>query len=242
MSDRVLLIVPCYNEASRLQKSAFLECPSNVDILFANDGSIDGTESIIDELCRHRSGFFPFHAGKNTGKANVIHSAFLHATKTLSLNDYRWIGFWDADLATPLPEVNNFLRYQNAFSAKSSALFGCRLSRYGARIQRSLLRHYLSRVFITFTDLLLGIKAYDSQCGAKLFDQRIAQKAFGTPFVSKWVFDLEIILRVGKDNILEIPLFEWTEVPGSKVKLVRETFRILLDILKIKKTYLEQRK
>jgi dolichyl-phosphate beta-glucosyltransferase len=242
MSDKVLLIVPCFNESARLTTDKFLDCPKNIDILFADDGSTDNTGAVLEKIKNQRQGFSVFRANVNSGKANVIHLAYLHAVQTLNVSQYQWVGFWDADLATPLSEVNRFLIYQNSFSPKSGALFGCRLSRYGARINRSLFRHYLSRIFITMTDLLLGIKAYDSQCGAKLFKPKVAEVAFTKPFVSKWIFDLEIILRVGKENILEIPLFEWKEVAGSKIKIFRETFRIMSDLFRIKKTYLEQTK
>lgn len=237
--QKVLLIVPCYNEENRLQQEVFLkETPLNVDILFANDGSSDQTQKVIDKLCIKRSGFYSYHGQNNRGKSNVIRDAFLFYKQTLK-QQYDWIGFWDADLATPLQEVSNFLIYRNTFSKKSLVLFGCRLNRYGANIKRSPIRHYLSRVFVTFTDLLLGVKAYDSQCGAKLFHQSVVNKAFEKPFVSKWIFDIEFILRIGAENILEVPVFKWEDVPGSKMRIGRESFRVLRDIFKIRKTYLK---
>ena len=235
---RALLIVPCFNESLRIQKDKFIqETPPNVDLLFANDGSTDHTAQVLKNICVSRPGFYAFNSPKNSGKANVIHEAFLSLKSKDQLHPYTWIGFWDADLATPLAEINNFIIYQNYFSVKSTALFGCRLARYGAKINRSLLRHYLSRIFVTATDLILGIKAYDSQCGAKLFHRSIADKIFEKPFISKWIFDLEIILRAGSENVLEIPVFEWVDVPGSKLKIGREIFRVLFEIFKIKQNY-----
>lgn len=236
---KVLLIVPCHNEELRIRVDAFVaETPAYVDILFANDGSTDQTLKVLGKVIEKRPSFRVFSAPRNGGKAKVIQLAFLEAERLDWLKSYDWIGFWDADLATPLSEIENFLKYQKLFSPNSLALFGCRLSRYGAKIERSTLRHYLSRIFVTFTDFLLGIKAYDSQCGAKLFHRSIARQAFGESYISKWIFDLEIILRVGAENVLEIPVFNWMEIPGSKMRIGRESFRVLNDIFKIRSHYL----
>lgn len=238
MNQRVLLIVPCHNEEKRLNVDVFIrETPSNVDLMFANDGSTDKTLEVIGQICASRPEFRVYSAAVNRGKAGVIQGAFREVEKLNLLESYDWLGFWDADLATPLSEINNFLKYQSEFSPHSKALIGCRLARYGAQISRSPLRHYLSRVFVTFTDVLLGIKAYDSQCGAKLFHRSIAQAALGPKFISKWIFDLEIILRVGSANVLEIPVFRWAEIPGSKMRIGRESFRVLGDLMRIRSHY-----
>lgn len=241
----ILIIVPCYNEEHRLKKDSFLnQTPKNVDILFADDGSKDNTLSLVKDLCQSRSGFYYFHAQKNNGKAQIIHDAFQFYSSRLQTDfkdkNYTWIGFWDADLATPLSEITYFISYQQMFSPHSLVLFGSRVARYGAKIERSQFRHYLSRLFVTFTDLLLGIKAYDTQCGAKLFHSSISEKTFKEPFISKWIFDIEFVLRLGKEIILEVPVFEWKEVPGSKMKIGRESFRILSDLIKIRNHYLKR--
>ena len=234
----VLLIIPCYNEASRLPVDDYIkDTPLNCHMLFANDGSKDQTGVMLENLCRKREGFFVYQAISNKGKAHVIHDAFIFAKESGLLKNYEWVGFWDADLATPLFEISNFLNYQKMFSTESKALIGCRLNRYGAKVERAALRHYISRIFVTVTDLVLGVKAYDSQCGAKIFHQDIAEIALGKDFISKWVFDLEIILRVGANTVLEIPVMQWKDIPGSKVKIFREIFRVAKDLLAIKKQY-----
>jgi dolichyl-phosphate beta-glucosyltransferase len=239
MIHKVLLIIPCYNEESRLDIKSFQSAPAHIEFLFANDGSSDGTQKILDNLKKDNSRFHVFHAPHNLGKANVIQSAYQVALKNNALASYEWIGFWDADLATPLEAVDQMLRYQEFYEGKVvDSLWGSRNSRLGSNIKRAMHRHYLNRIFVTINSVLLGVKAYDSQCGAKLFRAEAAKIAFESPFISRWIFDIEILLRLKNQMIVEFPLMKWEDVPGSKVKVFKEIFRVFLDILKIRKHYI----
>lgn len=237
---RILLIVPCFNEESRLQVERFLATDSNVDFLFADDGSKDNTAQIIKTLIMKNSsrctGYF---AEKNLGKGNIIQAAYQSLTPHQK-QSFDWIGYWDADLATPLGEVANMLRYRSAFYASTNvgAIFASRVSRLGSEIVRSPLRHYVGRAFVTVSSMVLKLVPYDSQCGAKIFKPDVADTAFKTPFLSRWIFDLEIILRIGAKVIVEWPLMNWQDVPGSKVRVFRMGPKILLDIFRIRKHYL----
>jgi dolichyl-phosphate beta-glucosyltransferase len=112
----------------------------------------------------------------------------------------------------------------------------------GREIDRSVLRHYLGRVFATVASLILRLPVYDTQCGAKLF--RVTPTTvslFATPFCSRWTFDVEIIARhiqkVGSvttaaTQIIEFPLYIWKDVAGSKVK-PRHFFIAFFDLCRI---------
>jgi hypothetical protein len=63
--------------------------------------------------------------------------------------------------------------------------------------------------------------------------------AFGESFIGKWVFDVEILLRLKNHNVVEYPVTVWRDVPGSKVKISREIFRVFWEILKIRKKYIK---
>lgn len=239
---------------------------AHVDFLFANDGSYDNTsEKIRTFISKNnlQSRCFVFDNPKNTGKAGVIYNAYQWSKKhipskepsdnTISIdfqkkvhvaNDesthltvYEWYGYWDADLATPLFEVQNMFKYREQFYPRKEVLFGSRVARLGSHISRNPVRHYLARVFATVAFLLLEVGSYDSQCGAKLMTRYMAEKAFAEPFISGWIFDIEIMLRVGEINITEYPLLEWVDVPGSKVKIFKETFRVLKELFLIKERY-----
>ena len=108
--NKVLLIVPCFNEEKRLNLTEFSQAEGNISFLFANDGSTDGTSHLINTIVDNQR-FYHFDSKKNFGKANIIFEAFKYAEGLNLVDSYDWIGYWDADLATPLYEVNNMLQF-----------------------------------------------------------------------------------------------------------------------------------
>jgi hypothetical protein len=89
-----------------------------------------------------------------------------------------------------------------------------------------------------------GLGMHDSQCGAKLIHRDVAESVFSEPFLSRWLFDVEILLRLKRaypqigsdDSAVEVPVMKWTDVPGSKLK-ARHLFRSLVDLAKIAVRY-----
>jgi len=242
------LIVPCYNEASRLdlgQFRSFLSSTGAVRILFIDDGSRDNTLDVLKKLSscyEDRAAVLALPGNK--GKAEAVRTGIVHALQHF---EPEFIGYWDADLATPLNAVPRFLDILNQQPA-IEMVFGARVKLLGRHVERIPLRHYLGRVFATVVSVALQIPIYDSQCGAKLFrvDKNCAQ-VFAQPFLSKWVFDVEILARYlnvyGRDPkrlqqvIYEYPLEKWVDVAGSKVRPA-DFLRALGDIVKIKRQYL----
>jgi hypothetical protein len=85
--------------------------------------------------------------------------------------------------------------------------------------------------------LLLNIGSYDSQCGAKIFRREVVTSAFGAPFVSRWLFDIELLFRLRTAAIVECPLQQWRDVPGSRLRLVTMALRVVPDLLRIRARY-----
>ncbi len=239
----ITLMIPCFNEESRLDLFKFKEGRQqskslgiNLSFLFVDDGSTDGTRAMIERHCKENPEDSFFSTPENLGKANVLQKAFMAKLSSQSQND--WIGYWDADLATPLSEIPRMIKFLEFYPEETvSSIWGSRISRLGSSIKRQLHRHYLGRIFVTIVSFLLNVKAYDSQCGAKLFKLEVAKLAFQEPFISRWIFDIEILLRLRDYKIVEYPLLNWEDIPGSKVKIFREIFRVGRDILKIRKRY-----
>lgn len=245
---KVLLLVPCFNEEDRLKFDAFDEGKKynlargiELNYLFANDGSTDGTQALLNSYCT-RTGSFTYPSLENFGKANILQKACQENLKLIQAGTYDWIGYWDADLATPLEEIPKMLNYLEVWELpKVNSIWGSRINRLGSNIKRQMHRHYLGRIFVTIVSNVLDVKAYDSQCGAKLFTQEALEVAFKEPFISRWIFDVEILLRLKSFSIIEHPISEWSDVPGSKVKVFREILRVAYDLMKIRQKYISGR-
>ena len=240
LPTRLQLVVPCYNEAPRLDTDAFVRfvtARSDVGLLFVNDGSTDTTAQVLEKLAEKCAGrvdtvLLP----KNRGKAYAVHCGMVAAIE----KQPELVGYWDADLATPLDAIDEFIRVLDTHP-DIDIVIGSRVKLLGRHIDRHAHRHYAGRVFATAASLALRLDVYDTQCGAKIFRVNPPiRRVFATPFVSKWVFDVEILARyahiVGAgsaaSSIYELPLTAWTDVPGSKVK-ARHAARAFWDVARI---------
>ncbi len=229
---KISLIIPCYNEALRINFEEF-KTFKDIFFLFVNDGSTDNTLSIINNNLSENISIL--NLSTNVGKGEAIRQGVAHLKTLPSYNQTTWIGFWDADLSTPLLEAENFIKYAELQTSIPNAIFGSRITRLGSNINKKMYRRILGVLFQNFANRLLNIKCYDSQCGAKLFKKEIIDLAFNQPFISPWLFDLEIIKRLKNYNIVEYPLNNWIHKDGSKIKIHKLFPRIIWELLKIKK-------
>ncbi len=234
---KVCLVVPCFNEEKRLNQIQFLSLVNKrpeIDILFVNDGSRDNTLSILKEMNATQSQLKYYDLENNCGKAVAVSKGMQKCAE----GNYDWIGFWDADLATPLFELDRFLEVVSKDN-KFKVVIGSRVKRLGTHIKRNLLRHYLGRIFATIAGLMLKIPVYDTQCGAKVFHKSLLS-IFNDPFVSKWFFDVELLFRIKKlqreMEVFELPLVYWEDVKGSRVKLI-DFFKVPFELFKIYRHY-----
>jgi dolichyl-phosphate beta-glucosyltransferase len=231
--SKTFLVIPCYNETKRLKLREFEKFPYTY--VFVDDGSQDGTYDFL--LKNKKSNWYVHKLEKNSGKAEAVRQGVEYALNHVEIKKEDWIGFWDADLATPLSEVQNFLDYQQIFYPTAVAVYGSRVKRLGANIKRNWKRYVLGRLFATVVSIIFKIKIYDTQCGAKLFRPVLAKDIFAKPFISKWLFDVELTLRAQDNEIVEFPVLSWIDVAGSKVKIIRETFKVIRDLHAISKSY-----
>ena len=226
---RVVLVVPCYTEALRLAPAAFLGfLPSRpwLTLLFVDDGSHDGTARVLASLESACPGqVHVLRLGAHSGKAEAVRLGVLEAARAQP--DY--VGFWDADLATPLDALDDFVALARR-RPDVDLVIGSRVNVMGREIRRSPARHYVSRVFATAASHALDLPVYDTQCGAKLFRATAdVLSVFAERFRSRWIFDVEILQRYlalavhdggppRRARIYELVLPAWHEVPGSKLR------------------------
>jgi glycosyltransferase involved in cell wall biosynthesis len=234
--EKVCLIVPCYNEEARLDMDRFAAGPACCLFLFVNDGSTDRTAHLIRKRLDER--VFLLDLPRNAGKAEAVRAGMLHASRTPPLNEAAWIGYWDADLATPLSEVDAFLRFCRLLEEEQvDSVWGSRVYRLGSSIRRSYLRHLAGRLVATAAGFLLGLPSYDSQCGAKIFRREIVERAFSEHFISRWLFDVELIMRLKDFHVVEYPLQQWSDIPGSRLRIVTMGLRVIPDLVRIRMKY-----
>lgn len=238
------IIIPCFNEVERLPVAEFSSYifKNDIHFYFVNDGSSDDTLGLLSSL----QSKFPekttvINCEFNIGKAAAIRKAVLHAVKNPS---FLYIGFFDADLATPLSEISPLLRKLKN-NSNINLIMGSRIKRLGSVIDRKYSRFLFGRIFATIvSEFLLKLPIYDTQCGAKIFRKNIALDMFNELFITKWIFDVEILLRLinkyGKENIkhsvYEFPLNTWVEKGGSKIKFI-DFFKVPKDIINLKIKY-----
>ena len=238
MNNKTILVVPCYNEEDRLKPDVFLSSLNDspeLNWLFVDDGSQDNTASIIEKMKSHSPDRILFHKlEKNSGKGEAVRQGLIKACDAgASLT-----GYYDADLATPMTEVQRLLGIYQKHNVK--VLFGSRVFLLGRNINRKRWRFWLGRCFALVASSMLKLKVYDTQCGMKLIQNFDGfSHCINTPFDSKWLFDVELIQRIlttGRvkvDDFFEEPLLAWTDVGGSKVKA--QAFLVALwDLAKIK--------
>jgi dolichyl-phosphate beta-glucosyltransferase len=235
------VVVPCFNEARRLHVDAFTDflrgSSGSVTLIFVDDGSGDDTLKVLGQIKAATPDVVVLPKYPNAGKAEAVRFGMLYA---LGHTNAAVVGFWDADLATPLPEIHGLLAVLRQIPT-IEMVFGSRVKLLGRRIERKPQRHYLGRVFATVVSNVLRLPVYDTQCGAKLFRRTPQLSAvLQRPFLSRWIFDVEILARfinacgIGyvHNAVYEYPLNEWCDVGGSKVK-PKDFIKAIVDLLRI---------
>jgi glycosyltransferase involved in cell wall biosynthesis len=223
------LVVPCHNEAARLDPAAFARFLSShpaVRLVLVDDGSDDGTMEVLERIRGASPGAVTAlgHTPRR-GKAETVRVGILEGIA----QGAPLVGFFDADLSTPLDAVDDFLALLRTRPAVEFVL-GSRVMLMGRDIRRKALRHYLGRVFATAVSLVLDLPVYDTQCGAKVLRVNAATASlFEEPFHSPWIFDVELIARylrlpvapgdtARRNRLYELVLAEWHDRPGSKLR------------------------
>jgi len=221
MQEKGLIIIPCFNEANRLNVdsfNAFLKEETVFDCCFVNDASHDNTLDVINAFTTNKNAF-ALALTKNHGKAEAIRQAVLKYKN----HNYAYIGYLDADLSTSL---NEFKRLYSSKNEATHFILGSRLKKMGSTIKRNRARHFFGRIVATFVDsIILKLGIYDTQCGAKIIKADLAHVIFEEPFKTKWLFDVELLARTKnkygknycKTHILEVPLKQWIDTKDTRI-------------------------
>jgi glycosyltransferase involved in cell wall biosynthesis len=234
---KVALIVPCFNESNRFKIDYWKSLASlpGTDLIFVNDGSTDQTKLILEKFSRDY-GSRVIHLPENVGKSNAVRRGLLSALNSTD-QKYHFVGFIDADGAFSTSDVASFIFESERIAEIYESIWSSRVALSGRKIDRKSSRHFIGRIVASTLSLKLKIiLPYDTQSGLKLFtrsDELLA--CLNLPFKTRWLFEIELILRWNKKfayplKIWEWPVNYWTDVRGSKINFV-ESLRIFKELL-----------
>lgn len=231
------IIIPCYNEAARLNKNqylCFIEKHPEIRLLFVNDGSRDETMYVLEEIqSKAPDQILIINLERNIGKGEAVR---LGIKTALAQHPFDYIGYLDADLSTSLNEFYKI--YQYGCQYKADLILGSRIKKVDTKIERSFLRHIIGRVIATIIDQRFNLGVYDTQCGAKIIKTSIIQTPTSGKFYTKWFFDVELLIRIKREfksiQAVEMPLSTWKSVKGSNLnffsfpKVLKELFILFI--------------
>lgn len=229
---KVVLFIPCYNEEKRLKidkiKKFISEHSKVMDFVFIDDGSNDNTIKIIKSNFSELRNVELLYLPENIGKGNAIRHGVLH----ISLN-YKYFAFIDADMDIPFEQITRII---SMLEKNSVHLLGISVRNFTNKIS---IRNFISISFICISNLIIRPKKIirDTQCGCKVFDSKL-QFIFEKPFISNWLFDIEIFLRLKQSNfkfsnsISQVNLEVLNKSSNSNLKL-HHFPRVLLSLFKI---------
>lgn len=242
MTQKIALLIPCYNESERLDikvfKSFIKKNSSLITFYFIDDGSTDGTSEIIQNQFLQFKNCYLISLNKNLGKGNALRTGFLKE----ETKKHRYAAFIDADMDIPLEQVvKMYDKMENSMATIAISDRG-----FYKDFKFNRLRSYMSLIMVKMANNLVGYKIpiKDTQCGCKMFATEVIDICFKEPFVSQWLFDIEIFIRFksgyknSRNFILEVPLKINENITKSNSKLL-SGHKILWQLYKIKRNYLD---
>jgi dolichyl-phosphate beta-glucosyltransferase len=240
------LVIPAFNEERRLAPTLasvfqyFAKQPYATEVIVVSDGSADGTSRVAQDAISQLSGhgkvtgrFYEYQP--NTGKGRAVRTG-------VGYTRGRFVAFTDADLSTPVAEVDRALRHLDsgldgaAGNAHYQVVIGSRAAA-GADVSRRqpIYRRLSAKLFNVLRDGIVGIRGLrDTQCGLKVFDGEVARFIFACQRIDGFMFDVETMYIAQR---LRLPILElgvrWADAPESKVRL-SSGLRLLPDLTRIR--------
>jgi dolichyl-phosphate beta-glucosyltransferase len=223
------VVLPAYNESHRLpatlrEAREYLDSRfRHYEVLVVDDGSADATSRIVEQTALAWPQLHLLRQPKNLGKGAAVRRGCLEARGDLVL-------FTDADLATPLNEVEAMLPQFRAGLYK--AVVGVRTYQEN----ESKWRRVIGLSLQILAHVIVFEKAVvDSQCGFKCFSREVARKLFGISRVDGGMFDVELFFILHR---LGIPVYyqpvHWANKPGSRINVLRCMLLDPVDLVKIR--------
>lgn len=229
-------IVPCYNAGSTIRDTiellrTYLETNDSLfgpwEIIAVNDGSTDGTASILTTLGDE---IRVVDMDANRGKGAAVRRGMIEAQGA-----YRF--FVDADAPYDLSTLQTMLRYLD--DKEFDLVIGARdLADSLDLVKRSHFRILASFLYTAIVGRLVVTGVRDTQCGMKGFRSEAAQQLFGASIVNGFAFDVEILYLAFKCNydIKRLPV-KLVRNDHSSVSVIRHGLPMLWNVFMLPARY-----
>ena len=241
----ISIIIPAYNEEKRIEKTlerifSYMKLKKHdFEMVVVDDGSKDKTVEVVElfrkKIDKNKKSKDIKKVNKNRIKIlkNVKNKGKGHSVKRGMLaGEKKWLLFSDADLSTPIEEIEKFEKYIDQYSI---IIASRNLKESQIKIKQPKLRSTLGKIFPFIVNLftIRGIK--DTQCGFKLFRKDVADKIFPLQTSKGFAFDVEVLFIAKKHNykIKEIPVI-WVNALGSKVDPIKDSIGMFLDLIRFR--------
>jgi dolichyl-phosphate beta-glucosyltransferase len=231
--DSLSIVIPAYNEEKRLPQTLrqVLDWLSRGnfsfrEVIVVDDGSRDGTARVVEEFATANACLRLARNPGNRGKGYAVRLGMLEAKG-------EWILNTDADLSTPITEIEKLCRAareQNAAIAIGSRA----VDRSLVEVHQPALRELSGRFFNLVMRAVTGLPFRDTQCGFKLYRSDAARQIFSRQKQEGFSFDVEDLLIAKKLGVraVEVPV-RWANVEGTKVRL-SQGMKSFLDLVQIR--------
>ncbi len=226
------VVIPAYAEEERLRDSLprirahLASQPRPWEIVVVDDGSPDRTSQVAEEALAGVA-HTVLRSEPNAGKGASIRRGMLAARG-------QWVLFSDADLSTPIEEVEKFWPH---LEEGAEVVIGSRALRESDLIVRQpWYRETMGRVFNLMVRALVIPGIADTQCGFKMFTRRAADLIFTHQTLDGFAFDVEVLglARLAGLKICEVPV-RWENSPASRVSAVGDSCKMFLDLLRVRR-------
>ncbi|MBI3589752.1 MAG: glycosyltransferase family 2 protein [Candidatus Melainabacteria bacterium] len=240
-SEKTLtIIIPAFNESGRILETLesideYITKKSKSDLFYVivvNDGSSDDTKEVVISWigkCKNKKSFDLINYLPNRGKGHAVKEGFSKANTDLVM-------YTDADSASPIEEVEKLL---DCIDNGYDVVCGSRiLKSEKTKVIMGFKRRLVGLVFHFILRFLGLANLKDTQCGFKLFKIQLAKKLISNQKCFNYSFDVEYLFLSKKFGykIQEVSI-NWHHVEGSKVSLIRDSVKMLLEVLKIRFVY-----
>lgn len=230
----VSLVIPAYNEAHRLEASvnalreflAYSRRPC--EVILVVERSTDGTLELARQLTAGQAAFRVIGNPDQRGKGHAVRTGMRAASGDIAF-------FMDTDLSTPLPEINRFLAHFEAHPDVDILIGNRQHAQSAITKKQSFIRRKMGQTFNTILRMVTRVRVKDTQCGFKAFRKAAREAIFSRQKIEGFAFDVELLIlaeRLGY-RVEDLPV-EWHNAEGSKVHIIRDSWRMLRDAIQIR--------